>query len=164
MTGHGSGTKKWKCTTPTIIKVEDEDSPQQISKCSPSPDDPTAILKEIRPLDQAAPSSHSKTKSKVCLCELLLSIWLINNSFKWQQKILFTISIKVWTMVLMGGLGTLATNIFNAAMVTKFSCSRKQENQTSHVCHVFVTRIYSLTLLTFSQYFTLLHILQVDSR
>ena len=54
-------------------------------------------------------------------------------------------------MVLMGGLGTLVTNIFNAAMViTKFSCSRKQENQTSHVCHVFVTRIYSLTLLTFS--------------
>ena len=73
-TGHRSGTKKRKCTTPTIIEVEDEDSPQRISERSPSPDDPTAILEEIRPLDQAAPSSDSGTKSKVCLCELLLSI------------------------------------------------------------------------------------------
>ncbi|EDR03817.1 uncharacterized protein LACBIDRAFT_331271 [Laccaria bicolor S238N-H82] len=64
MMGRRSGTKKQKRTAPTIIKVEDEDSPHQVSECSLSPDDENTILEEIRPLDQVGSSSGNKTKSK----------------------------------------------------------------------------------------------------
>ena len=51
----------------------------------------------------------------------------------------------------MGGLGTLATNISSAVTVTaKFSLSKKQENQTSHVSYIFATHLCILTPLFFS--------------
>ena len=150
-TGRGSGTKKRKRTAPTIIEVEDEDSPRRISECSPSPDDENVILEENRPLDQVRPSSGSKTKSKVCPHEIFLCNSLINNSFSPQRRTLYTISIKAWPVVLMGGLGTLVTNISSAVKVTaKFSPSKKRENQTSHVSYIFATHLCILTPLFFS--------------
>ena len=143
--GRGSGTKKWKCTAPMIVEVEDEDSPRQIFKHSPSPDDENIILEENRPLDQVRPSSGSKEKSKVCPHKIFLHNSLINNSFSLQRRTLYTISITVWPVVLMGGLGTLATNISSAVMViAKFSLSKKmgKSNLTCklHICN---TSLYS---------------------
>ena len=55
---------------PTIIEVEESKMSFQMLF---NPVNATAILEEIQSLDQAAPSSGSKVKSKVCLCEMLLS-------------------------------------------------------------------------------------------